>query len=71
MPSRNVAIREDVYNRLSEAKRGEESFSDVIERLLTHRASLIPLWGTLASSEAAAEIEEETKEIRKSAVVRA
>ena len=71
MPSRNMAIRDDVYRRLAKAKRGDESFSEVIERLLERRASLLPLWGALASSSGLVDIEKETKEIRRRAVIRA
>lgn len=32
--SKNIGIREDVYERLKAHKRGDESFSDTIERIL-------------------------------------
>jgi predicted CopG family antitoxin len=34
MTSRNLTVNEEVYNKLLEAKKDNESFSDVIERLL-------------------------------------
>jgi len=34
MTSRNIAIREDLYNRLGKLKQTNQSFSDVIEGLL-------------------------------------
>lgn len=71
MASKNVAIRDDVYRKLSEAKEEGESFSDVIERLLERRPSLLPLWGSLSRSEALQEVEAETRTIRKSATIRA
>lgn len=70
MPSRNLAIRDDVYRRLAEAKKDDESFSEVIERLLERKGSVLPLWGALASSDGLAEMERETKEIRRSALIR-
>lgn len=70
MGTKNLAIREDVYRKLSEAKREGESFSDVIERLIEKKTSLLPLWGALSSSDALAELEDQTREIRKRVVVR-
>lgn len=32
--SKNIGIREDVYERLKAHKRGDESFSDTLERIL-------------------------------------
>jgi predicted CopG family antitoxin len=34
MASKNIGIREDVYERLKAHKRGDESFSETIDRLL-------------------------------------
>jgi predicted CopG family antitoxin len=34
MASKNIGIREDVYERLKAHKRGEESFSEVLDRIL-------------------------------------
>ncbi len=45
MASKNLAIREDVYRKLSEAKKEGESFSDVIEKLLERQGDLFSLWG--------------------------
>lgn len=70
MPTKNLAIREDVYRKLSEAKQEGESFSDVIERLLEKHGSLLPLWGALADSPHMAEIEEDIKNIRRKTVIR-
>jgi len=71
MTSRNIIVRDEVYRKLKQARREGESFGDVIERLLTKKSSLLPLWGTLSSSESIAEIEEESREIRKRATIRA
>ena len=37
MVTKNLAIREEVYRKLSEAKTEGESFSDVIQKLLVKR----------------------------------
>lgn len=71
MTTKNLAIRESVYQKLAEAKRQGESFSDVIERILERRGSLLPLWGALADSESISEIESEVRAMRKRATVRA
>ncbi|HEY4672878.1 MAG TPA: antitoxin VapB family protein [Nitrososphaerales archaeon] len=71
MTTKNLAIREDVYRKLAEAKSEGESFSDVIERLLERHGSLLPLWGALKDSEEIGGIEREVREIRKRAVIRA
>jgi predicted CopG family antitoxin len=55
MSSKNISLREDVYRTLKEAKGQDESFSDVIERLLSTRAGRHPLYdlvGTLDDEEA-------------------
>jgi predicted CopG family antitoxin len=70
MTTKNLAIRENVYQKLAEAKRQGESFSDVIERVLEKRGSLLPLWGALVDSDTLAEIEGELRKIRKRASIR-
>lgn len=58
MSSKNISIKEPIYERLSAHKRTNESFSDVIERLLDGEE---PDWRNSAgiySDEAAREIEE-------------
>ncbi len=69
MATKNLAIREDVYRKLSEAKKEGESFSDVIEKLLEKRGDLLSLWGALSDSKHMAEIEQSIKDTRKRAVV--
>ena len=34
MASQQISVKQDVYNRLKKAKKSNESFSDIIERLL-------------------------------------
>lgn len=71
MTSKNLSVREDIYRKLAESKRDDESFSDVIERLLERRGSLLSFWGALADSENMEEIESDIAEIRKKAVIKA
>lgn len=35
MASKNIGIKEDVYERLKAHKRGDESFSETLDRLLS------------------------------------
>lgn len=35
MTSKTICVREEIYKRLSEMKKKEESFSDLLDRLLT------------------------------------
>jgi predicted CopG family antitoxin len=70
MGTRNLAIREAVYRKLTEEKREDESFSDVIERMLEKRGSLLPLWGALAYNKGFAHAQGEIVEIRRGAKVR-
>jgi predicted CopG family antitoxin len=71
MATKNLAIREGVYRKLAEDKRQGESFSDVIDRVLEKRGSLLPLWGSLANSKNIAQIEGDIAKVRKRAKVRA
>ena len=55
MGSKNISIRDEVYSALKEAKGEDESFSEVIERLLASRSGEHPLYrlvGALDESEA-------------------
>lgn len=70
MASKNLAIREEVYRKLSEAKKAGESFSDVIEKLLERGGDLMPLWGVLSDSKRLAEIENSIRKIRKRTTIR-
>ena len=70
MASKNLAIREEVYRKLSEAKKEGESFSDVIEKLLEKRGDLLSLWGAWGDDEEVAFIETSVKEARKRSVIR-
>jgi predicted CopG family antitoxin len=46
MPSRNVAVQNAVYQALQREKRGQESFTSVIRRLLEHPRGLDDLVGS-------------------------
>ena len=70
MTTKNLAIRGEVYRKLAEAKREGDSFSDVIERILEKRGSLLSLWGVLSDSEEITRIGDETRKIRKRATIR-
>jgi len=57
MASKNIGIKEDVYERLKAHKRGDESFSETLDRLLHEFDSD---WRTNAgflTNEAAADLE--------------
>jgi len=44
MGSKNISIPEDVYQKLREERRPDESFGDTVDRLLGRR-SLDEFWG--------------------------
>ena len=68
MSTKTISIRDDVHRRLVEAKRQNESFSDVIDRLLKkENADLSVFFGSLKNSDLLDEIEEDSKRIRASA----
>ncbi|RCU47826.1 hypothetical protein DU504_11285 [Haloplanus salinus] len=61
MASKNIGIKEDVYERLKAHKRGDESFSETLDRLLHELDSD---WRTNAgflSRQAAADLEAEVE----------
>ena len=39
MVSKQISIRKDIYDRLKNQKKGNESFSDVIKRLLDNQSN--------------------------------
>ncbi|MBI2183984.1 MAG: antitoxin VapB family protein [Thaumarchaeota archaeon] len=69
MASKNIAIREDVYKKLLEAKKEGESFSEVIERLF-EKPSLTHFSGVLADNPHLKAIEHDIEKIRSKAVIR-
>jgi len=70
MATKNLAIREEVYKKLLEAKKEGESFSDVIEKLLEKREDLLSLWGAWGDEGEVVFIENSVKEMRKRSVMR-
>ena len=70
MATKNLAIREEVYKKLLEAKKEGESFSDVIEKLLAKREDLLSLWGAWGDEGEVVFIENSVKEMRKRSVMR-
>lgn len=70
MTSKNLTVKEEVYNKLLEAKKGNESFSKVIERLLEGKKDLMSFAGIFSNDK---EFEQATKDIvavRKKAILR-
>jgi len=68
MSTKTISIRDDVHKRLAEAKRQDESFSDLIDRLLKKESpDLSVFFGSLKNSDLLDEIEEDSKRIRASA----
>jgi predicted CopG family antitoxin len=70
MTSKNLAVRQDVYMKLLEAKRGKESFSDVIERLLEGKQDLMAFAGILAADKDFERIADDIQRVRKKVVLR-
>ncbi|MDG6973170.1 MAG: antitoxin VapB family protein [Nitrososphaerota archaeon] len=70
MTSKNLAIKEDVYDKLLEAKKGAESFSDVIERLLEGKSELMSYAGIFSQDEEFDQVTRDIEEARKKAVLR-
>jgi predicted CopG family antitoxin len=51
MGYKNISISEDVYRRLRRAKRGNESFSELIRRLLGPDDDIMNLFGSIKMSD--------------------
>ncbi len=64
MAVRNLAIRDEVYRKLLDAKADKESFSDVIDRLLSSRPKLSSFSGTFAGDKEFALVEEDRRRVR-------
>ncbi|MBI4149281.1 antitoxin VapB family protein [Candidatus Woesearchaeota archaeon] len=62
MATKTISITEDAYERLKSRKKGNESFSDVINKITAQR-SLLELAGRLSSDEARA-VEEQIQHAR-------
>ena len=70
MTSKNLAIKEDVYDKLLEAKKGDESFSDVIQRLLEGKSELMSYAGIFSQDEEFDQVARDIEEARKKTVLR-
>ncbi len=70
MASKNLAVREDVYRKLLEAKKGNESFSDVIERLLEGKHDVMAFAGILSDDREFERIAGDIQRVRKMTVLR-
>ncbi len=65
MSSKTISIRDDVYKSLKDARRKEESFSDVIERLLKKdKTDLSGYFGSLKDNPLLDALEEDSRKIR-------
>lgn len=66
MGSKTISLKEETYNRLARVKGEDESFSDVIDRLL--REGDHPLYGLvgLLDEDEVAELRERSREFRES-----
>lgn len=54
MASQQISIKQDVYKRLKKAKKTNESFSDIIERLLDNTSNvekILSSYGTAKSDD--------------------
>ncbi|OYT29363.1 MAG: antitoxin [Thermoprotei archaeon] len=68
---KTLTIRDDVYEKLVKLKKEGESFSDLLERLLSReKVSLREFYGSLKDSKFLEELEKEILEFRKKAKVR-
>ena len=68
MASKTISIRDDIYKLLKDARRDEESFSDVIGRLLKKdKTDLSEYFGSLKDNPFLDEIEKDSRKIRQMA----
>lgn len=70
MASKNLALKEEVYKKLLEAKKGGESFSDVVERLLQGKSDLLSFAGVFSRDKEFDLVLEDMQEVRKRTVLR-
>ena len=70
MTSRNLSVKDDVYKKLREAKKGNESFSDVIERLLDRGHDLMAFAGILSGDKEFERVKGDIEQVRKRTVLR-
>jgi predicted CopG family antitoxin len=70
MTSKNLTVKEEVYNKLLEAKMNNESFSDVIERLLEGKRDLMSFAGIFSNDKKFEEAVKDILEVRKKTTLR-
>ena len=70
MTSKNLTVKEEVYDKLVEAKRGKESFSEVIERLLEGKKDLMPFAGIFSGDKKFEQATWDIFEVRKKTTLR-
>jgi len=70
MTSKNLAVKEEVYRKLLDAKNGDESFSEVIERLLEGKSNLMSFAGILSSDKGFEGVKKDIEDVRKKTVLR-
>ncbi len=70
MGSKNLAVKEGVYRRLLEAKKGNESFSDTIGRLLEGKSDLMSFAGALSKDKEFELVRRDIEDVRKMTVLR-
>ena len=51
MASKTIMIQEETYEKLKKLKRGNESFNDLILRLVDKKQDLTPFFGILSEKE--------------------
>jgi predicted CopG family antitoxin len=68
MGVKTISIRDEIYEKLRNARREGESFSDAIDRLLKRdRADLSKYFGALKESDLLDELEEDSRKMRENA----
>ena len=63
-------MKEDVYKKLLEAKRGNESFSEVIERLLEGEHDLMAFAGVLSGDKEFERVKDDIQRVRRRTLLR-
>ena len=68
MASRNISIKDNVYDMLNDVRKSDESFSDVIERLIKKdKKDLSEYFGALKDSPILDNLEADSRKIREMA----
>lgn len=71
MTSKSISIKDDVYKLLKDERQEDESFSDVIERLLKKdKTDLSEYFGSLKDNPLLDVLEEDSRKIRAMTIVR-